>query len=59
MASAPLTLGHKPSYFESILNMFRSSRPATGTAARLDARTIRAIEHLPPYLLKDIGVTDF
>lgn len=59
MANANSALAPSHSFFQSILNGLFNREPEQATDPALDKRTLRAIEHLPPYLLKDIGVVDF
>ncbi len=59
MTDAHLTVDHKPNFFLGLLHRLRGTQPAQSAARRLDRRTLRAIRHLPPHMLKDIGVSDY
>jgi len=59
MTDAHLTIDHKPNFFLGLLHRLWGAPPAASATPRLDRRTLRAIRHLPPHMLKDIGVSDY
>ncbi len=59
MPSVATAMPSRHGLLSKLINIFRRSPTVPPHRWPYDAETLMAVEHLPPYLMKDIGLTDF
>jgi len=59
MTTMTATHGPRAGFFTAISRFFAKEEFPVELESKYGRKTLYAIKDLPPYLLKDIGVTDF